>query len=73
MADTVASLSAEIAALEAAWRSALAIGTSTALPTGVSHAPQDPTKLDAMIRARKARLARLQAIEAGRSPFPGVV
>jgi len=69
MADTVASLTAEIATLETALLRSVAVGVSTSMPGGSVHAPHDPTKLDALIRSRKVRLARLQAIEANLPPF----
>jgi hypothetical protein len=69
MADTVASLTAEIASLETALARSLAIGTSTALSGGSTHAPQSLTAIESLLRSRKTRLARLQAIEANLSPF----
>lgn len=69
MADTVASLAAEIATLEAALLRSLAIGVSTSLLGGSTHAPHNPAQIEALLRSRKVRLARLQAIEADLPPF----
>jgi hypothetical protein len=69
MADTVASLTAEVASLEAALSRSLAIGTSTTMPGGSSHAPHGIAAIESLLRSRKVRLARLQAIEADLPPF----
>jgi hypothetical protein len=69
MADTVASLTDEIATLEAALVRSVAIGVSTTMPGGSSHAPHAPSAIEALIRSRKVRLARLQAIESDLPPF----
>lgn len=69
MADTVESLTAEIASLESALTRSLAIGVSTAMPGGSTHAPHDPMKIEALLRSRKVRLARLQAIAGALPPF----
>ena len=69
MADTVESLTAEIASMEAALGRSISIGVNTAMPGGSSHTPVDPTKIEALLRSRKARLARLQAMLADLPPF----
>lgn len=69
MADTVESLAAEIAVMEAALARSLAVGVSTSMPGGSVHAPHDPMKIEALLRSRKVRLARLQAIAADLPPF----
>lgn len=69
MADTVESLTAEIATLEAALSRSLAIGVSTSMPGGSVHAPHDPLKIESLLRSRKVRLARMQALAADLPPF----
>lgn len=73
MADTVESLTAEIATLETALSRSLAVGASTSMPGGSVHAPHDPMKIEALLRSRKVRLARLQALAADRPPFQAQV